>query len=109
VLSIYAAWERGDYGSTEWAHPHIECVLADGPDPASWTGVAGLATAWRDFLSAWEGYQIEVEGYRELDRERVLVLTQRSGRGKASGLDIGQAARRVVGPPTRARRPRDCG
>src|ERR671910_847723 len=72
VLSIYAAWERGDYGSTEWAHPDIEWVRADGPDPGSWTGVAGHATAWRDFLSAWEDYRIEVEGYRELDRGRVL-------------------------------------
>jgi uncharacterized protein YndB with AHSA1/START domain/ketosteroid isomerase-like protein len=92
VLSIYAAWERGDYGSTEWAHPDIDWVRADGPDPGSWTGVAGHATAWRDFLSAWEDYRIEVEDYRELDRERVLVLTKRNGRGKTSGLDVGREA-----------------
>jgi ketosteroid isomerase-like protein len=92
VLSIYAAWEGGDCGYTEWAHPDIEWVRADGPDPGSWTGVAGLAAAWRDFLSAWEHYRIELEAYRELDRERVLVLTKRSGRGKTSGLDIGREA-----------------
>jgi ketosteroid isomerase-like protein len=94
VLSIYAAWEQGDYGSTEWADPDIEWVRADGPDPGSWTGVVGLATAWRDFLSAWEDYRIEVEAYRELGRDRVLVLTKRSGRGKTSGLDIGREAAR---------------
>ena len=88
VLSIYAAWDRGDYESTEWAHPDIEWVRADGPDPGTWTGVAGLATSWHDFLSAWADYRIEVEGCRELDRESVLVLTKRIGRGRTSGLEI---------------------
>ena len=46
VLSIYAAWDRGDYESTEWAHPDIEWVRAHGPDPGTWTGVAGLGTTF---------------------------------------------------------------
>jgi ketosteroid isomerase-like protein len=92
VLSIYAAWEGGDHDSMNWAHSDIEWVRADGPDPGSWTGAAGLATAWRDFMSAWDDYRIEVEACRELDQERVLVLTRRSGRGKTSGLEIGREA-----------------
>jgi hypothetical protein len=26
VRSIFAAWERGDFGSVEWAHPVIEAT-----------------------------------------------------------------------------------
>jgi ketosteroid isomerase-like protein len=90
VRSLYAAWQRGDWGSVDWAHPEIEFVLADGPAPGSWIGVAGMIEAWREFLSAWEDVHVEVEEYRELGSERVLVLVQYRGRGKTSGLELGQ-------------------
>jgi ketosteroid isomerase-like protein len=90
VRSIFAAWERGDFGSAEWAHPEIEFVVADGPDLGSWTGIAATAEAWRDWLGAWEEYRTEADEYRELDGERVLVLMLHCGRGKTSGLDVGQ-------------------
>ena len=89
VRSIYAAWERGDYGSTEWAHPEIEYERADGAEPGVWTG-RDVAQGWRDFLSAWEDLRIEAENFRELDDERVLVLIHYHGRGKASGVDLGE-------------------
>jgi hypothetical protein len=44
----------------------------------------------RDFLSAWEGFRAVADEYRELDNERVLVLLHFRGRGKMSGLDVGQ-------------------
>jgi ketosteroid isomerase-like protein len=91
VRAIYAAWERGDYSSTEWAHPQIEYVITDGVSPRdNWTGLTGIAQVWGDFLGAWDGFRMEAEEYRELDRERVLVLVHFSGRGKASGLEIAQ-------------------
>jgi ketosteroid isomerase-like protein len=90
VRSIYAAWERDDYSSTEWAHPDVEFVLADGPDPGSWKGRAGMAEGWRTFLSNWGDYHFEVEEYRELDEERILVLLRISGRGRTSRLELGQ-------------------
>jgi len=90
VRSIYAAWERGDHSSAEWAHPEIEYVAADGPAPGSSTGLAGMAEVFRDWLSVWEEWRVEAEDYRELDGERVLVLFHFSARGKTSGLDVGQ-------------------
>jgi ketosteroid isomerase-like protein len=90
VRSIYAAQERGDFSSADWAHPDIEFVIPDGPSPGRWTGVAAMARAWGDFLRAWEEYRVDVDEYRELDGERILVLTNRSGRGKTSGLDLQQ-------------------
>jgi ketosteroid isomerase-like protein len=90
VRSMYAASERGDYESVEWAHPEMELVFADGPAPGHWTGLAGIAEGWRTFLSAWEDLRAEAEEYRELDAERVLVLVHWSGRGKASGVELEQ-------------------
>ncbi len=94
VRLIFAAWERGDFSSAEWAHPEIEYVLADGPEPGSWRGIAEMAEGWRNFLDAWEEWRGEVDEYRELDDERVLVLFRLIGRGKTSGMELGQCERR---------------
>ena len=90
VRSILAEWERGDWHSADWAHPEIEFNIADGPEPGIRIGVAAMAESWQGWLNAWEDFRMEAEEYRELDNERVLVLNHNSGRGKASGLDIGQ-------------------
>jgi ketosteroid isomerase-like protein len=49
-----------------------------------------VSARWRVFASAWENYHIEADEFRELDNERVLVLTRVGGRGKTSGLDLTQ-------------------
>jgi ketosteroid isomerase-like protein len=90
VRPIYAAWERGEFGSVEWAHPDIEYVIADGPAPAHWRGLAGLAEGFRDFLGGLDEFRISAEQLRELDGERVLVLARYGGRGKMSGLELQQ-------------------
>ena len=88
VRSIYAAWERGDFSSAEWAHPEIEFVFVDGPSPGRWKGLAGMAEANRDWLSAWADVRQQVDEYREVDGERVLVLHRFGARGKRSGLEL---------------------
>jgi ketosteroid isomerase-like protein len=92
VRSIFAAWERGDWTSAEWAHSQIEFAFADGPNPGSSKGLAGLADGTRELLNAWEDYRVQGEEYREIDGERILVLMRASGRGKTSGLELGQMA-----------------
>ena len=47
-----------------------------------------MSEATRDWLSAWDDWRFEVDEFRELDDERVLVLVSYSGRGKSSGLAV---------------------
>jgi ketosteroid isomerase-like protein len=88
VRLIYAAWERGDYSSAEWAHPDIEYVNADGPDRGTRVGLAGMAESWRRLLSVWSEFQTNAEEYRELDDGRVLVLAAFGGTARITGLDV---------------------
>ncbi len=89
VRSIYTDWEQGDYDSTEWAHAEIEWVRVDGPEPGSWKGVTEMITAWRGFLDEWDELHSSAEQYRELSGERILVFDRFTGRGKTSGLELG--------------------
>jgi ketosteroid isomerase-like protein len=90
VRSIYAAWERGDYRSLEWAHADMEYRVADGPSPGTWTGVEGMTEAFRDILAAWEDWGVVADDYFELAGDRVLVRFHCTGSGKASGVDLAQ-------------------
>ncbi len=93
VRSVFAAWERGDFDSADWADPEIEFVLADGPQPGIWTGHAGMAEAVREALDAWEEVRLVGDAYRRLDGNRTLILIRRSARGKGRGLEVTEAIR----------------
>ena len=43
----------------------------------------------RSWISAWDRYRIKAEEFRELDGERVLVLSRGDDRGRTSGLEVG--------------------
>jgi ketosteroid isomerase-like protein len=89
VRSVIADWERGDWSSNAWADPAIEYVIADGPTPGNWNGLAEMAVGARANVEGWEDLRMDLEEYRELDNERVLVLQRYRGRGKVSGFDLG--------------------
>jgi hypothetical protein len=93
VRSIYADWERGNFSSAEWACPDIEFEIVGGPDPGRWTGLAGMADGWRQWLAAWDSYQAKAEEFRELDAARVLVLGRMRGSGRTSGVSSRRSLR----------------
>ncbi len=70
--------------------------IRDGPSPGRWRGLTGLAEGWRDWLSAWDQWRLRAEDVRELDAERVLVLVRVTGRGRKSGLDVGEMHNEVT-------------
>jgi ketosteroid isomerase-like protein len=90
VRSVYKDWERGDFDSTGWAHPEIEFAFVDGPEPGRWTGLAGMAQGWRDWLRAWEDFRAEPEELIVVDSTRILALVHNRGRGRTSGVDMEQ-------------------
>lgn len=90
VRGIFAPWERGDFTNIDWADPGIEFVGRDGPTAGTSEGIAAMGDAWRETISVWEKFRVAAEDYRELDDGRVLVLTTNTGRGKTSGLELGE-------------------
>ena len=102
VRSIYADVERRDFDrvvrdARERVHPEFEWVIADGPRPGSFKGVTGIEESFYAMFEAWEDLRFEVEEYRELDGERVLVLHRFSARGKTSGPGLGQVRSNAAG------------
>jgi hypothetical protein len=101
VRSIYAAWERGDFSRADWAQPEVESVYVGGPSPGTFRGLAGMAEGHGGWLNAWADFRVIANEYRELDGERVLVLTHASGQGERGWRS------RPQGVPTRSPSPPD--
>jgi hypothetical protein len=90
VLSIIAAWERGDFSSSDWADPEIEYTIVSPVDGGTWQGLASMAHGWGQWLHSWDGFRVEADDCRELDAERFLFTGRAVARGKTSGMDIAQ-------------------
>jgi ketosteroid isomerase-like protein len=88
VESIYAAWEKGDWSSSEWADPDIRFEMVGGLTEGSWRGRAEMSEAWAALLRAWEDLSAVPDEIRALDDERILVLLRNHGRGKVSGIEV---------------------
>jgi hypothetical protein len=49
-----------------------------------------MAGAWREWLNAWQDFRVELDKVVELDGNRVLAVGRFGGRGRTSGVEIGQ-------------------
>ncbi len=56
----------------------------------AWTGLAEMAESFRAWLSLWKEFRLTADEYRPLGPESVIVLDHWSGRGKTSGVNLGQ-------------------
>jgi ketosteroid isomerase-like protein len=88
VRSIYPAWERGDFSSTDWADADIEFGFADGPEPQRWKGIDGMTEGWLAFMRTWADFRAVPTEYIEVDEHRVLVFVRFRGHAKASGIEL---------------------
>jgi len=96
VRSIVAAHARGDYSSSEWAHPDIEYSIVGGLFSGDWNGRAAMAHAARELFSTYKDHRSVIDEIRPLDSERVLVLSHVSGRGKKSGIELDATQTRIA-------------
>jgi hypothetical protein len=96
VKSIFVDWERGEWGSADWADSEIHFEMVGGLVEGSWDGRQEMARAWGEMLSAWEGLRTDAEEFRELDDGRVLVFLRNQGRGRESGIEIGEISVRAA-------------
>ena len=79
VRSIYADWERGDFGRTAGLHPDIAWACVGGPEPGQRDRDGRDGRAMRNWLHAWNEWPIEATDYRELDGERILMFCRGVG------------------------------
>ena len=94
VRRIYARWAVGDFSDASWAHPDFELVLVDGPAPGRHRGLAAAGAAWGATIDGFAEFRALPEDITALDDARVLVLTQNTGRGRRSGLELGEMVTR---------------
>jgi ketosteroid isomerase-like protein len=88
VRSIYAAWARGDFSSTEWADPEIEYVNPEGAiEPGTRHGIDEFTRAIQRVFEGWETWNVKPERF-ESAANQVAVVLRYAARGRSSGVTV---------------------
>jgi ketosteroid isomerase-like protein len=85
VKQIYAAWEHGDFSSTDWADPEIEYSVP-GPEAAE-RGVPAMSHAWVEWLRAFRDFRVVPVEFYEVG-DKVVVEQVFHGEGRGSGISL---------------------
>lgn len=94
VKEIFAAWERGDFSSVEWADPEVEFTIP-GPDPHIHRGVESMGRAWAEWLGAFDEFSVVGREFHDAG-DKVVVDQLFRGKGKGSGIPIDEIAGAAV-------------
>lgn len=91
IKRAYDAFARGDYAtSLSYYDPQVEFSQpADEPGGGTYYGVDGVTRAFRNWLTAWEDYRVEVEELSD-HGAHVLARTRHLMSGKGSGAVVEQ-------------------
>jgi ketosteroid isomerase-like protein len=91
VRRMYTAFHRGDFdGALSSFDPNVlvDASTARPDHVAIGKGHERLIQIVTSWVTAWEDWREEIEEIRDLDDDRVLVLSVQRGRGKGSGVEV---------------------
>jgi ketosteroid isomerase-like protein len=77
-------------GDSSAVDPNVEVEFASPPsggEPLSYRGIEGLIEGWRDWLTPWESYRLEVEEFIDAG-DRVLTLVRVRARTSRHGVEL---------------------
>jgi ketosteroid isomerase-like protein len=86
---VYEQWSVGNFAAgRELLAPDIVSVWSEHfPTAGTYRGPGGHSAAMREWLSAWDDFQLEAEAFRDA-RESVVVPFRVRARGKSSGARV---------------------
>jgi ketosteroid isomerase-like protein len=90
VRELYAGWTVGDFAvGLGYFDPDLRFGIDDTITltPGEWHGVEGMRDAWREQLTAWEGYRSGPIEHLLESGDQVVAFNRMHGRGKKSGID----------------------
>jgi hypothetical protein len=71
-------------------------MVFNGLERDTFRGLEEMSEGWGRFLRAWENLRAVPDLFREIDERRVLVTMHNTGRGRTSGMEVGELSQRSV-------------